>query len=139
MLRLCVLNSVVPKLRPKNEKLDARTRNWFSDGYRAAAPGTSTCRTDSDCEFSEICQGGYCAGIHLNYGTYGLYSDTEYRSILAKDHPYGFLMHSQQYMPYHHFYSTPDAGTINRPLHHFIDMNQANQYRDYEYDHDYNY
>ena len=82
MLRLCVLNSVAPKLRPSNEGLIAYTRNWFTDGYRTSAPGTNVCRQDSDCENNEICKAGYCAGLQRKYSTYGLYYGDDYKIAL---------------------------------------------------------
>ena len=105
MLRLCALNSIAPKLRPSNEGLIAYTRNWFSDGYRTSAPGTNVCRQDSDCEGSEICKAGYCAGLQRKYSTYGLYYGDEYKNVLAND-----------YDP--HNLPSGNIGIINRPIAH---------------------
>jgi len=74
MYKLCILNSVIPKLQPQPEQLIAITRNWFTDGYRAAAPGTHLCQTDTDCEHHERCQSGYCAGLHRTFGSRGINS-----------------------------------------------------------------
>lgn len=59
-LRLTVLMSL---LQPR-ENLDARYKNWFSDGYRASAPFTQLCVTGSDCEYNERCQGGLCVPLY---------------------------------------------------------------------------
>ncbi len=102
MLRLTVLNSITPKLQVNTEPLDAHTRNWFSDGYRVSAPGTNMCRQDSDCEGSEICQAGYCAGIHRKYSTHGLYYGNEYKKLAGiESHPLSYLEHN----PHDFFYN----------------------------------
>ena len=73
MLRLCILNSIMPKIQSPPENLVSKKRNWFSDGYRVSAPGTSTCRSDTDCEINEICQSGYCSGLKRPFGTFGIF------------------------------------------------------------------
>lgn len=45
------------------ENLDARTRQYVTDGYRTSISGTSVCNHDSHCEINEICQAGYCQKI----------------------------------------------------------------------------
>ena len=139
MLRLCVLNSVAPKLRPTTEGLDSRRRHWFSDGYRTSTPGTTTCRETTDCERNEICQSGYCTGIKRIYGTHGLYYGNEYRDMLAKDTPRSYLEHGNyaRYQDFFYDYTKYiDHGTVQRPLDHVIRDDVVNRYG---YDHDYDY
>ena len=113
MLRLTVLNSIAPKLQPKTEPLDAHTRNWFSDGYRVSAPGTNVCREDSDCEGSEICQSGYCAGIHRKYSTHGLYYGNEYKNLAAiESNALSYLEHGDHYRPHDFFYNYAFGGDV---------------------------
>ena len=97
MYKICVLNSVAPKLKCREEKLVALARNWFSDGYRTSAPGTETCQVDSDCEKYERCQAGFCAGLPLRYDLIGVYSsipDSGDRITHTErhnyDHDYGY-------------------------------------------------
>lgn len=105
MLRLTVLNCIAPKLRPNTEPLDAHARNWFTDGYRVSAPSTNTCRQDSDCEGSEICQAGYCAGIHRKYSTHGLYYGNEYKNLAGlESNALSYLEHGNYYRPHDFFY-----------------------------------
>lgn len=73
MYRLCLLNSIVPKIKPVSERLNAKTKNWYSDGYRASYPGTAICETNEDCEAGEICQAGYCAGLHRRFAVQGTF------------------------------------------------------------------
>lgn len=63
MWKVCILNSVAPKLQPQREKLTFEIANWYTDGYRTSAPGTNLCQVNTDCEGDEICQGGFCAYI----------------------------------------------------------------------------
>lgn len=83
MYKLCVLTSIAPKLRPTRENLNAKTRNWFSDGYRTSVPGTSTCQVDTDCEAGEICQGGYCTGLRRSFDIHGTFKPDNYKDILT--------------------------------------------------------
>ena len=121
MLRLCVLNSVSPKLRPATEGLNANTRNWFSDGYRTSVPDTNICRQDSDCEGSEICQSGYCAGIHRKYSTHGLYYGNEYKNLISDTATsLSYLEHGNNYHPHDFFYDYlgGEMNGVNRPVAH---------------------
>ena len=105
MIKLTLLNSVAPKLRPKAESLDAHVRKWYSDGYRTGAPGTNTCREDTDCNIGEICQSGYCAGLHRSYGTHGMFYGNEYKDLVGKlSTPMGYLQHGDYYRPHDFFY-----------------------------------
>lgn len=38
----------------------AKTRQYYTDGYRSGVSGTEKCISDSDCEINEVCQSGYC-------------------------------------------------------------------------------
>ena len=69
MLKICLLNSVAPKLQPASEKL-AIIRNWYSDGYRTSVPGTSVCTVTDECENGESCQSGRCTSISSDYEKY---------------------------------------------------------------------
>lgn len=89
MLQLALLNSIAPKLRLfYYEGLDARYRNWFTDGYRAAVAGTTTCHTNTDCEVNEVCQGGFCAGLQRPTNVNGLYYGDDEREILSQPDSY---------------------------------------------------
>jgi len=127
MLQLTILNSIAPKLRfNKQEKLDARHINWFTDGYRTSFSGSNTCRSNTDCESDEICQSGYCGGLKRIVGKHGLYHDT--RTILSNNDQLSYL----EYTTNDNLFNNNDnmKKVVNQP--------PKNEYtKDYEHDYDY--
>lgn len=97
--------------KPRREYLNAYTRNWYTDGYRTSAPGTNTCREDSDCEGNEACQSGFCAGIRRKYSLYGLYFGNEYQRFLGGETPYDTSVGT--YNPTSYLHSEPGGIPTN--------------------------
>ena len=137
MYKLVVLNNIAPKLRSKRESIDAHIRNWYTSGYRTGAPGTNTCRGDTDCEPGEICQSGYCAGLHRKYDTHGLFYGAEYADLLSDQNSIGYLQHGDFYRPHDFFYDYSFGDLhhgnikINQP--HSVGLEKTTDY-DYSYD-----
>ena len=135
--KMVVLNSIAPKLRPKREPIDAHIRSWYTDGYRAGAPGTNTCREDTDCEPGEICQSGYCAGLHRKYNVHGLLYGNEYIDMLSEPtHTLGYLQYSELYRPHDFFYDYAFGDhhgniKVNQPQD--VELEKTTDY-DYSYD-----
>jgi len=126
MLQLTLLNSIAPKLRlNRSEPLDARYISWFTDGYRASAPGTNVCRQNTDCEVDEICQGGYCTGLNRIAQLHGLYYGDLHTNLLTDHHPLSHLLYS------HHNFN--DATQLFHQPDDFV----RGYSHDYEYDYDY--
>jgi len=136
MYSFCVLNSIIPKLKPSTENLDAHSRNWYTDGYRTSTPSTNTCHQDSDCEGNEICQSGYCAGLHRTYSTYGLYYGNEYKRFIGEDSStLNYLYHGVHYRPNDFFYDymSGKSGIINRPSSHIHTSDTYKNKLNYDY------
>jgi hypothetical protein len=106
MWKITLLNCLAPKLRVR-ERLDAHSRNWFTDGYRTSTPGTTTCQSDTDCEGYEICQSGYCAGIPRQFDNYGTFIGGEYQQFLDLErnpYPSSYGVLNQSATPYETFH-----------------------------------
>lgn len=126
MFRLVLLNTIGKSLQIKKEGVYAARRNWFSDGYRAAAPGLHKCSQDTDCEAGEICQAGYCYGLHRRTDIHNLHYGDEYRTLIQRqsNNPLHFIP-DRDIINGSYFY-------INQPV---FDIEE--EVIDYEYNYDY--